>query len=92
MITADWLALFAVLICLLLSFFFSGSETALTASSRAAMLRLRKERQRACGHRQPADAEARAADRRSLIGNNVATIAASSLATGVLLAWSARSA
>ena len=36
----DWLALTAILLCLLLSFFFSGSETALTATSRATMLRL----------------------------------------------------
>ena len=38
----DWLALVVVLICLLLSFFFAGSETALTASSRASMHRLEK--------------------------------------------------
>src|SRR6266576_3638275 len=38
----DWLALVIVLICLLLSAFFSGSETALTASSRATMHRLEK--------------------------------------------------
>ena len=38
----DWLALLIVFVCLLLSAFFSGSETALTASSRATMLRLEK--------------------------------------------------
>ena len=38
----DWLSVAAILLCLLLSFFFAGSETALTASSRAAMLRLAK--------------------------------------------------
>ncbi|HVY58279.1 MAG TPA: CNNM domain-containing protein, partial [Xanthobacteraceae bacterium] len=38
----DWFTLIAVLFCLVLSFFFSGSETALTASSRATMLRLEK--------------------------------------------------
>ena len=42
MTTADWLALVAVVFFLLVSFFFSGSETALIASSRAAMLRLEK--------------------------------------------------
>ena len=36
----DWLTVAAVLMCLLVSAFFSGSETALTASSRAAMMRL----------------------------------------------------
>jgi len=38
----DWLALLAILICLALSFFFSGSETALTAFSRARMMRMEK--------------------------------------------------
>ena len=42
MIAQDWLVLSAILICLLLSFFFSGSETALTAFSRARMLRMEK--------------------------------------------------
>jgi len=42
MTTNDWLSLVVVLICLLLSAFFSGSETALTASSRASMSRLEK--------------------------------------------------
>jgi magnesium and cobalt exporter, CNNM family len=36
----DWFALVAVPICILLSAFFAGSETALTASSRASMHRL----------------------------------------------------
>ena len=35
----DWFTLAAVLICLLLSFFFAGSETALTAASRASKQR-----------------------------------------------------
>src|SRR5260370_41524566 len=39
----DWLALVVVVICLLLSAFFAGSETALTASSRARMHRLEKQ-------------------------------------------------
>src|SRR5262249_49071366 len=38
----SWFAPLAILICLLLSAFFAGSETALTASSRAGMLRLEK--------------------------------------------------
>ena len=38
----DWLVLLAILVCLALSFFFSGSETALTAFSRARMLRMEK--------------------------------------------------
>jgi Mg2+/Co2+ transporter CorB len=87
MSTADWLTLAAVLICLLVSFFFSGSETALTASSRAAMLRLSREGNAKAG------IVTRLLEARErligalLIGNNVANIAASTLATGVLLAW-----
>jgi Mg2+/Co2+ transporter CorB len=83
----DWLALAAVLICLLLSAFFSGSETALTAASRASMHRLEKQ-----GNRRAAIVN-RLLDARErmigalLFGNNAVNIAASSLATGILLAW-----
>jgi Mg2+/Co2+ transporter CorB len=83
----DWLALLIVFVCLLLSAFFSGSETALTASSRATMLRLEKH-----GSHQ-ARIVNRLLDARErmigalLFGNNAANIAASSLATGVLLTW-----
>ena len=45
----DWLAVAAILFCLLLSFFFAGSETALTASSRATMLRLQQDGNRNAG-------------------------------------------
>src|SRR5271155_3848704 len=38
----DWLTVAAIAICLVVSAFFSASETALTASSRAAMMRLEK--------------------------------------------------
>jgi len=76
----------AILICLLLAAFFSGGETALTASSRAGMLRLEKQ-----GNRRAAIVNRLLRTRERLIGavllgNNIAMIAASSLATGVLLA------
>ncbi len=45
----DWLTVAAILICLLVSAFFSASETALTASSRAAMMRLEKQGSRDAG-------------------------------------------
>lgn len=45
----DWLALLIILLCLALSFFFSGSETALTAFSRARMLRMEKAGSRNAG-------------------------------------------
>ena len=84
----DWLSFVIVLVCLLLSaFFFAGSETALTASSRASMTRLEKH-----GNRRAAIVNRLLEQRERLIGallfgNNAVNIAASSLATGVLLAW-----
>jgi len=83
----DWISLVIVLICLLLSAFFAGSETALTASSRASMMRLEKQGNRRAGMVN------RLLDQRErligalLLGNNAVNIAASSLATGILLAW-----
>src|SRR5256714_426162 len=87
MTAQDWLALIVVLICLLLSALFAGSETALMASSRATMHRLEMH-----GNRRAAIVN-RLLDARErmigalLFGNNAANIAASALATGVLLAW-----
>src|SRR5438552_7457068 len=83
----DWFALVAVLICILLSAFFAGSETALIASSRASMHRLEKQ-----GNRRAALVNRLLSARERLIGvllfgNNAVNIAASSLATGVLLFW-----
>lgn len=87
MVAQDWLALLAILICLALSFFFSGSETALTAFSRARMLRMEK-----AGNRRAAIVNRLLMARERLIGgillgNNAANIAASSLATGLMLTW-----
>jgi Mg2+/Co2+ transporter CorB len=80
-----WLSAFAIVLCLIISCFFSGSETALTASSRARMHalakagdegatlvnRLQESRERLIGG--------------ILIGNNIVNTAAASLTTGVLL-------
>ncbi|MDQ0510456.1 HlyC/CorC family transporter [Ancylobacter amanitiformis] len=87
MTTYDWMALGAVVVCLLLSFFFSGSETALTASSKARMHALEKN-----GDTRAALVNSMMARRERLIGgillgNNLVNIAASSLTTGLLLAW-----
>ena len=81
----DWFALVAVPIFILLSAFFAGSETALTASSRASMHRLEKQ-----GNRRAALVNRLLNARERLIGallfgNNAVNIAASALATGVLL-------
>jgi Mg2+/Co2+ transporter CorB len=87
MTSNDWLSIVIVLICLLLSAFFAGSETALTASSRASMTRLEKH-----GNRRARVVNKLLASREQLLGalllgNNAVNIAASALATGVLLAW-----
>ena len=81
----DWLTVVAVAICLVVSAFYSASETALTASSRAAMNRLEKQ-----GNHDASIVNRLMATRERLLGailfaNNLTNIAASTLATGVLL-------
>ena len=83
----DWFAIATVIVCVLLSAAFAGSETALTASSRATMLQLGKQ----------GDRRARIVNRlllarerlisALLIGNNSVNIVASSLATAVFISW-----
>jgi Mg2+/Co2+ transporter CorB len=85
--TADLVSIVVVIFCLLLAFFFAGSETALTASSRARMSTLEDN-----GDKRAAIVNRLMEARERLIGalllgNNLATIGASSLATGVLLYW-----
>jgi Mg2+/Co2+ transporter CorB len=83
----DWLTIAAIVICLLISAFFSASETALTASSRAAMLRLERDGNRRAGlvHRL-LDTRERLLGA-ILLGNNLTNIAASTLTTGIMLAF-----
>ncbi|MBI3701189.1 MAG: HlyC/CorC family transporter [Afipia sp.] len=82
-----WFDLAIVLACLFVSAFFSASETALTASSRASMLRLEKQGSKQAG------VVAYLLDARErmigalLLGNNIANIGASALATGLFTAW-----
>jgi len=83
----DWLTVAAVVLCLLISAFYSASETALTASSRAAMNRLEKQ-----GNRDAGIVNRLMATRERLLGailfaNNLTNIAASTLATGLLLTF-----
>src|SRR3979490_3325592 len=83
----DWLTFSIVVACLLVSAFFAASETALTSASRASMLRLSKQ-----GNRE-ADLVTRLIALREpligalLLGNNIANIGASALATGIFTAW-----
>ncbi|MCG6122021.1 MAG: HlyC/CorC family transporter [Microvirga sp.] len=80
-----WIPLVAVACCLLSSAFFSGSETALTASSRARMLSL----QNGGDHRAAIVNRMLTMRERLiggiLIGNNIVNTLAASLTTGVLL-------
>jgi len=82
-----WLSFLIVIVLLLISAFFAASETALTGSSRASMLRLEKQ-----GSRQAANVNWLLSVRDRMIGalllgNNIANIGASALATGVFTAW-----
>jgi len=87
MTTNDWLSLLVVLVCLLLSAFFAGSETALTASSRASMARLEKQGNKRAGIVNRLLEQRERLLGALLFGNNAVNIAASALATGILLAW-----
>ena len=87
MMIPDWLSILIVLFGLVLSFYFSGSETALTASSRAAMLRLAKEGNRKAGIVNKLMERRERMIGALLFGNNAANIAASTLAAGLFLAW-----
>src|SRR6201993_3509141 len=83
----DWLAFSIVLFLLLVSAFFAASETALTGASRASMLRLTKQ-----SNREAAVVSSLLAMRERLIGalllgNNIANIGASALATSIFTAW-----
>ena len=78
----DWFAIATVLVCVLLSAAFAGSETALIASSRATMLQLERQGDRRAGIvNRLLEARERLISA-LLIGNNAVNIVASSLATG----------
>ncbi len=82
-----WLTISIVIVLLAISAFFAASETALTGASRGSMLRLAKQ-----GNRDAEIVFELVANRDRLIGalllgNNIANIGASALATGILTAW-----
>ncbi|MEM8811537.1 MAG: HlyC/CorC family transporter [Pseudomonadota bacterium] len=80
-----WLSVLSVLALLFMSAFFSGSETALTAASRARMLQLGKGGDRRAGL---VDSLLQTRERligALLLGNNLVNILASAMATSVLL-------
>ncbi|MGJ3261646.1 MAG: HlyC/CorC family transporter [Salinarimonas sp.] len=80
-----WVSILAVLACFVFSGFFSGSETALTASSRARMHTLEKggDKRAALVNRLLSARERLIGG--ILIGNNVVNTLAASLTTGILL-------
>jgi Mg2+/Co2+ transporter CorB len=85
MITAMWATLAGIIVLLLMSAFFSGSETALTAASRARIRTLAKS-----GSKRAGTVEHLTADKEKLLGglllgNNLVNILASSLATSILI-------
>ncbi len=83
----DWISFAIVMGCLLASAFFSASETALTGSSRASMLRLQKQGSREAGIVAYLFSVRERMIGALLVGNNLANIGASALATGVFTAW-----
>jgi Mg2+/Co2+ transporter CorB len=83
----DWISFAIVIACLMVSAFFSASETALTAASRASMLRLSKQGNREAGVVNSLFAMRERMIGALLLGNNIANIGASALATGVFTAW-----
>jgi magnesium and cobalt exporter, CNNM family len=83
----DWIEFTIVLLLLLVSAFFAASETALTGASRASMLRLSKQ-----GNSDAVVVSDLIAQRERLIGalllgNNIANIGASAIATSIFTTW-----
>ena len=81
------IAFFVVVGCLFVSAFFAASETALTGASRASMLRLSKQGNREAGVVSSLFAMRERLIGALLLGNNIANIGASALATGIFTAW-----
>src|ERR1043165_4234633 len=87
MTTLDWLSIIAIILCLLLSFFFARCDTALMAFSRARLLRLEKKGNRSAGIVNLLLESRERLIGALLLGNNAVNIAASSLATSLFLLW-----
>ena len=79
----DWITFIILIGCLLVSAFFSASETALTGASRASMLRLSKQGSREAGVVNSLVTQRERTIGALLLGNNIANIGASALATGL---------
>lgn len=86
MTTAMIVSMVAILVCLILSAFFSGSETALTAASRPLINELERKGDSRAGVAAQLLAKRERLIATILLGNNLVNILASSLATSVLIA------
>ncbi|WMT86609.1 HlyC/CorC family transporter [Pelagibacterium sp. 26DY04] len=80
-----WLSFLAIVALLAMSFFFSGSETALTAASRARMHQLARSGNARASLVEKLTAEKERLIGAILLGNNVVNILASTLAASVLI-------
>lgn len=80
-----WLSCLAIVLLLALSFFFSGSETALTAASRVRMHQLARAGDRRAGIVETLSMQKERLIGSLLLGNNVVNILASTLAASVLI-------
>src|ERR1700745_4493728 len=83
----NWLTFSIVVALLGMSAFFAASETALTGASRASMLRLSKQGNREADVVSDLIAERERLIGALLLGNNMANIAASALATDIFTTW-----
>src|SRR6202040_3617192 len=83
----DWITFSVVVFCLLVSAFFAASETALTGVSRASMLRLSKQGNQDAGIVSSLSVARERMIGALLLGNNIANIGASALATGIFTVW-----
>jgi Mg2+/Co2+ transporter CorB len=83
----DWLIFLIMVLLLAASAFFAASETALTGASRASMLRLSKQGNRDAGVVSNLIGMRERLIGALLLGNNIANIGASALATGIFTAW-----
>jgi len=83
----DWLTFLIVILLLVASAFFAASETALTGASRASMLRLSKQGNPDAGVVSSLIGMRERLIGALLLGNNIANIGASALATGMFTSW-----
>lgn len=86
----QWLHIISIMVLIVISGFFSGSETALTATSRARMFQLEKSKKKKAARAGIVGSLIRSKERligALLLGNNLVNILASALATSLFLSF-----